>query len=115
MKINIRGFRFWLQAILRVCLLSGVLFLLFLGPSFLEAADYPHTKLSGAMAAGGSAIQMQLSPNGNYLVFRADKDTQGVVERYSVNLGTREVIKLNGDLLAGRISSTSPSAPPATG
>ena len=84
-----------------VCLLSGFLFPTLWGPRSLEAADYPHTKLSGVMAAGGTAIQMKLSPDGNYLVFRADKVTQGIIELFSVNLGTREVIKLNGDLPAG--------------
>lgn len=53
------------------------------------------TNLSGPMVEGGEVNSFDISPDGNYVVFRADKDLVGKMELYSVNLQTLEVIRLS--------------------
>lgn len=56
------------------------------------------TKLSGSMVAGGEVNSYEISPDGNYVIFSADKDIVGKMELYSVNLQTLEVVKLNENI-----------------
>ncbi|MBN1538469.1 MAG: hypothetical protein JW908_17165 [Anaerolineales bacterium] len=56
------------------------------------------TNLSGQMVPGGEVNSFEISPDGNYVVFRADKHLLGTTELYSVNLQTLEVVKLNTNL-----------------
>jgi Tol biopolymer transport system component len=56
------------------------------------------TKLSGLMVAGGEVNSFEISPDGNYVVFRADKDLAGKIELYSVDLQSLELEKLNQNI-----------------
>jgi Tol biopolymer transport system component len=60
-------------------------------------------KLNGALVALGNVIQFQISPDGSRVVYRADQQTDTVLELYSVPLGGPAAagIKLNGALVAG--------------
>ena len=71
----------------------------------LAAAPLPaasNVKLSGIMPAFGSVSNFRISPNGRYAVYRADQDTDGVIELYSVLLGGGDPVRLNPLLPTGR-------------
>jgi len=55
-------------------------------------------KLSGDMVTGGNIFSYDISPDGKYIIFRADKDIDDKIELYSVNLHTLDIIKLNEEM-----------------
>jgi len=59
-------------------------------------------KISGGMVTGGDVTSYQYSPNGEFVVFLADKDTDGRDELYSVRLSSGVITKLSGALTTGR-------------
>jgi dipeptidyl aminopeptidase/acylaminoacyl peptidase len=59
------------------------------------------TNLSGPMVAGGEVNSFDISPDGNYVIFRADKDLVGMMELYSVNLQTLAIEKLSNEISDG--------------
>jgi hypothetical protein len=76
---------------------------LFIAPVQVSLAQSPQaldsvTNLSGVMVAGGEVNSYDLSPDGNFAVFRADKDLVGMLELYSVNLQTLAIEKLSHEI-----------------
>lgn len=58
-------------------------------------------KLNGAMVSGGDvAGDPQFSPNGQWVVYRADQDSDDVTELYAVTAGGGTPVKLNASLAA---------------
>lgn len=56
------------------------------------------TKVSGAMVSGGNVLQSAFSGDGTNLVFRADKETDGRIELFSVKLGSSSpILDVDGD------------------
>jgi Tol biopolymer transport system component len=66
-----------------------------------QAALAAFIKLSGAMPNFGDVSDFKISPDGQYVVYRADQDTDGVIELYSVPLAGGTPVKLNGILPTG--------------
>ncbi len=60
----------------------------------------PATRISGAMAAGGSVFDFQVSPDSSGVVFSADRVVDGVVELFGVPFGGG-VFQLSPGLVAG--------------
>jgi dipeptidyl aminopeptidase/acylaminoacyl peptidase len=58
------------------------------------------TNLSLPLALGGSIFDFQISPDGNRVVFRGDKDVDTTNELYSVAIEGGTVVKLNSPLVA---------------
>jgi Tol biopolymer transport system component len=60
-------------------------------------------KLNRPLTASGSVLRFALSPDGSRVVYRADQDTDGVVELYSVPITGPALtgVKLNGSLVSG--------------
>jgi dipeptidyl aminopeptidase/acylaminoacyl peptidase len=60
-------------------------------------------KLNGALVIGGSVYYFRVSPDSSRVVYRADQDTTGVNEIYSVPLNgpANAGVKLNGALVTG--------------
>lgn len=67
-------------------------------PALALSAD-PPLKLSGPMVAGGNVSSVLHSPDGSRVVYRADQDTDGVVELYSAPAEGGTPIKLNAPLI----------------
>jgi Tol biopolymer transport system component len=61
------------------------------------------TKLNGPLVAGGNVTNpgFEISPDGQRVIYRADQETDGVLELYSVAIGGGPVTKLNGPLVPG--------------
>ncbi len=61
------------------------------------------TKISGALVSGGDVnlTQFYFSDDSSMVVYKADQDTDGVDEIYSVPIGGGTVTKLNGTLIGG--------------
>ena len=89
-----QSFKF--QALLTIGLISILLWVAL--P--LQAAT--NVKLSGVMPALGDVSDFQISRDGRYAVYRADQDTDGVHELYSVLLGGGPPVRLNPILPFGR-------------
>ena len=68
--------------------------LLFVSP---EAA----VKLNGPLVTGGDVISFESSADGQWVVYLADQETDGVQELYRVPLTGGAAVKLNGPLPAG--------------
>ena len=64
------------------------------------APDPPTTRLNGPLAAGGDVDQFTLASDNIRAVYRADQDSDGVHELYSVRLGGAGRVKLNRTLPA---------------
>jgi uncharacterized repeat protein (TIGR01451 family) len=58
-------------------------------------------KLNGQLVSRGDVQDLQISPDSSRVVYRADQDTDGVVELYSVALIGGSAVKLNGVLVSG--------------
>ncbi len=62
-------------------------------------------KLNGALVAGGDVSflpgEYLVAPNSSFVVYRADQQTDGVVEVYSVGLLGGSATRLNGALVSG--------------
>ncbi len=84
------------QKVISYAFLLGIL----LAATPLPAAS--NVKLSGIMPAIGSVSNFRISPDGRYAVYRADQDTDGVFELYSVSLGGGVPVRLHPPLPAGR-------------
>lgn len=70
-------------------------------PTARAAAGSPR-KLNGPLAPGGRvAFGFQVSPDGRRVVYRADQETAGMLELFSVPPGGGDPVKLNGPLPAG--------------
>jgi Tol biopolymer transport system component len=74
--------------------------------SIVSLVAVPPQTLAGtsklvAMPAFGDVQDYQISPDGNWVVYRADQDTDGVVELYSVPLSGGAPVKLNPPLPPG--------------
>jgi len=59
------------------------------------------TTMSGGLVADGDVADFQISPDGQYVVFRADKDTDGKNELYSVRLSTGSIVPISGAVVSG--------------
>lgn len=68
-------------------------FLFFL-PAVAFAGTFP-VKLNGPLVAGGDVSTRTISPDNTTVVYRADQDTDGVFELYSVPIGGGTAVKLN--------------------
>ncbi len=71
----------------------------------LDGSTQP-VKLSGEMVEGGSLVDFggsfRISPDGSRVVYRADQETDGVMELFSAPVdGSGAAVKLNGTLAAG--------------
>ncbi|MGB8424911.1 MAG: hypothetical protein WCD88_03945 [Desulfobacterales bacterium] len=53
------------------------------------------TKLSGSMVSGGNVTGFAISPNGRFVVYRADQETKGMFELYTVPIGGGTVINVS--------------------
>ncbi len=70
------------------------------GPGLAAEPPAP-IKLSGPLVTGGNVTSRQFSPDGQWVVYRADQDIDGVTELFSVPVGGGTPVKLNDPLLAG--------------
>ena len=60
------------------------------------------TKLNGALVSGGNVTGFfKISPDSSRVVYRADQQTNDVIELYSVPLVGGSETKLNGALVSG--------------
>ena len=64
----------------------------------------PSTKLNSGLVADGDVFSdgLQFSPDGNFVLYSADQDTNGVVEIYRVATSGGTPLKLNLPLASGR-------------
>ena len=53
------------------------------------------TKLSGSMVSGGNVTGFAISPNGRFVAYRADQETKGMFELYTVPIGGGTVINVS--------------------
>ena len=53
------------------------------------------TKLSGSMDSGGNVTGFAISPNGRFVAYRADQETKGMFELYTVPIGGGTVINVS--------------------
>ena len=53
------------------------------------------TKLSGSMVSGGNVVEFAVSPNGRFVAYRADQETKGMFELYTVPIGGGPVINIS--------------------
>lgn len=60
------------------------------------------TKISGALAVGGDVKDFLLTPNGQEVIFRADKDTDEIIELYAVKVDGTNLRRLGPALGAGK-------------
>ena len=58
-------------------------------------------KLNAPLVAGGQVLDFAISPDGQRVVYRADQETDELVELWSVPIGGGTPVKINGALLAG--------------
>lgn len=58
-------------------------------------------RLSGTLPAGGDVLDFALSPDNLNAIYRADQDTDGVIELYRASASGPPSVKLNGALPAG--------------
>lgn len=84
------------QRLLPLAVLMGLLF------SFCPLQAATNQKLSGFMPFWGGVVDFQISPDGRHVVYRADQDTDQVLELYSVLLGGGPPIRLNPLLVTGQ-------------
>jgi hypothetical protein len=90
-------------------ILSGLLLVALFGipiPSDTQAVYY-NRKISGDMPAFGDVIdkyrrKLDISPDGQYVVFMADREADEIYELYSVPMSGGEPLKLNTPLTIGR-------------
>lgn len=68
----------------------------------INTATGATTKLSGNMVAGGDVRDFLITPNGEEVVFRADKNTDEIVEIYSVKIDGTNLRRLGPALAAGK-------------
>ena len=61
----------------------------------------PVTKLNSLLSVGGDVADFVISLDAARVVYRADQQTDGVVELYSVPIAGGPVTRLNGPLTAG--------------
>jgi dipeptidyl aminopeptidase/acylaminoacyl peptidase len=59
------------------------------------------TTMSGGLVPGGDVSSYQISPDGQYAVFLADKDTDNKFELYSVRLSTGSIVPISGAVVSG--------------
>ncbi len=71
-------------------------------PLTLAQAQAPNIKLNGPLVSGGNVEEFQISPDNTHVVYKADQDTDGLFELYSVPLAGGTPVKLNGPLAGGR-------------
>lgn len=70
----------------------------------ISTASGATTKLSGSLVAGGDVRDFLITPNGEEVVFRADKDTDEVVEIYAVKVDGSNLRKLGPALSIGKMA-----------
>jgi Tol biopolymer transport system component len=78
---------------------------IFLLGLLVSAAPLPaasNVKLSGVMPVFGDVTDFRISPDGRVAVYKADQDTDGVFELYSVLLGSGIPVRLSSLLVSGR-------------
>ena len=73
--------------------------LLFSLPGVALSGTFP-VKLSGPMTAGGQVGFSVISPDSATVVYRADQDTDGVSEIYSVPIAGGQAVRINGPLIS---------------
>ena len=78
--------------------LFGLIAASLLAPAKLESAP---VKLNDLLPAGGNVHSHQISPDGQYVVYRADQDNDGDFELFSVPIKGGTVVKLNDPLVTG--------------
>ena len=59
------------------------------------------TTMSGGLVPSGDVASFQISPDGQYAVFLADKDTDNKFELYSVRLSTGSIVPISGAVVSG--------------
>jgi len=65
------------------------------------SADVVNLKLNGMLVSGGDVSWFQISPNGAWVVYLADQDTDAAKDLYSVPIGGGTPVRLNGALPTG--------------
>ncbi len=65
----------------------------------LSSAGLINGRINDELIQGGDVKDFQISPDGKRTVYRADQDTDGVDELYSVSLEDGPVVKLNSTLV----------------
>jgi len=73
------------------------------------------TKLSGSMVSGGNVTGFAISPNGRFVAYRADQETKGVFELYTVPIAGGTVInvsQLSGTILEVKDFAWAPNISP---
>ena len=57
-----------------------------------------NTTLNDALVAGGDVTEFKISPNSARVVYRADRETNGIFELYSVAIGGGATSEVSGEL-----------------
>jgi len=78
---------------------------------YLEAASLRSVPVLGdsppvVISSSGDVVDFLLSPDGEWVIYRADQETPGVVELFAVPTGGGVAVKLNGALVSGGQVST---------
>ena len=84
----------------RVMLSSLTLILLLVSVRPAQAAII-NRKISGTMSNSKDVKGFKISPDGRYVVFKADRETYGVDELFSVPLSGGDPVKINGPFTSG--------------
>jgi Tol biopolymer transport system component len=84
-----------------ICLLALLLF--FTAGQANPVLAFKNVKLNGPLVSGGDVVSSGFYINGasGRVIYRADQDTDGVMELYSVPLAGGTPVKLNGPLVGG--------------
>lgn len=77
----------------------GLLFLLVQAPALAAEPPAP-VKLNDPLVEGGDVSSQLFSPDGQWVVYWADQETDGTFELFSVPVGGGAVVKLNPPLVA---------------
>ena len=75
------------------------------------------TKLSGSMVSGGNVTGFAISPNGRFVAYRADQETKGMFELYTVPIGGGTIINVSrksGTILEVKDFAWAPNISPNT-
>jgi Tol biopolymer transport system component len=75
----------------------------YLAPLLAAGAEVQNWKLNDPLVEGGNAGDFAISPNGQWVVYRADRDIDEVYELFSVPIHGGTPVRLNAALPAGSV------------
>ena len=73
-----------------------IIFLIFLGLS--QALNAQSIKLNPQLVSGGNILSAEITPDGRYVLYTADQETDGITELYRIPINGGTPVKMNLDI-----------------